>query len=108
MYKRERWAALAGAIMITIALPIAIDQGYVRDNPYLLPMIGLVAALLYIGFFVTTDFFVKLARSFYERNRMLSLMTFVIIGAFFGAVLGAAEWFTIVKSKEHILTLKKK
>jgi len=105
MGKRERLGALAGAIVITIALPIAIDQGYVRDNPYLLPALGLVAALLYVRFFVTSDTFIKLANSFYAKRSKLSLIVFIIAFVIVGASLTVAERFAINKSKEHIASL---
>jgi len=39
---------------------------------------------------------------------MLSLITFMVSFAIIGAILGAAEWFGIRKSQEHILFLKLK
>ena len=53
-WSRERWGALAGAVLLTIALPIGIDQGYFRHNAYALPVLGLVALLVYLGLFITS------------------------------------------------------
>jgi uncharacterized protein YjbI with pentapeptide repeats len=48
-HKTEVLAALAGVIVLTIGLPIAIDQGYFRYNSYVLPLLGLAAVALYLG-----------------------------------------------------------
>jgi len=42
------------AIVLTLALPVALDQGYFRYNPYILPILGLIAVLLYLGLAVTS------------------------------------------------------
>jgi uncharacterized RDD family membrane protein YckC len=54
MPKRERMATWAAAIVLTLALPVALDQGYFRYNPYILPILGLIAVLLYLGLAVTS------------------------------------------------------
>ncbi len=90
---------------MTVAVPIAFLQEYFKYNPYPLPIIGLIAVLLYLGFFITSDTFIKLAKTFYKRSHMLSLVIFIITFAFTGAVLGAAEWYAICRSQEHISSL---
>lgn len=101
-FNRKRWAGLAGAILLTIALPVAIDQGFFRYNPYLLPIIGLIAVLLYLLFFVTSNMFLKWAQSFYAWSHIFSIITFIIIFLFIITIIVTAEWFAICKNKEHI------
>jgi hypothetical protein len=108
MQKRERWAALAGAIMISLFVPTAIDQEYFRYNPYLLPVLGLIAILLYTGFFISSNIFIKLVRSFYAKSGKVSIVTMLIVIAAIGTILFKAERYAISKSKEHIATLKTK
>jgi hypothetical protein len=52
-WNRERLLSLGTAVIMTIALPISIDQGYFRYDAYVLPILGLAAAILYIVFFLT-------------------------------------------------------
>jgi hypothetical protein len=106
MPKRERSAALAGAIMLTIILPIAIDQGYFRYNPYALPILTLFATLLYLGFFFTSNFCKKLVHRIYLRSPKLSIIGFTIVGIIVFSILGIGEWWGLQKSISHVSKLR--
>lgn len=108
MQKRERLATLAGAIMFTLAVPTAFLQEYCKYNPYLLPGLGLAAILLYLGYFLTSNTVVKLARSFYAKSSKWSIVCLLIAIVVIGFILWKAEWYVIGKSKEHVSALKTK
>ena len=76
-----------------------------KYNPYPLPVIGLIAVLLYLGFFLTNPIFIKWAKYFYAKSRNLSIFVFTSIFLIIAVVLGMAGWFAINKSKEHISAL---
>jgi len=95
--KRERIGALAGAILLTVALPIAIDQGYFRYNVWALPSLGLVTALLYLGFFVTGS----RCWEWWNNRRGLTLVGIIIAVL---AIVGA-WWVALGKSKQHVAVL---
>jgi hypothetical protein len=105
-YRRERWAALAGAVLLTGALPIAIGQGYLRHNEYLLPGLGLLAVLLYIGFFLTTEFSkMCIARLYSECGKVGNFALYGVFASLcvlVGGALASSEMVLIVKSREHI------
>ena len=47
-FKRNRIAGFASAAVLSILIPVAIDQEYFRYNAYVLPVIGLLLVLLYL------------------------------------------------------------
>jgi len=106
MQKRKRVSALAGAILLTVALPIAISQDYFRYDPYPLPVLGLLAVILYLWFFATSEPCKNIIRGFYSWNHKLSLVGFIIVGAIIVGSLGMGEWLAIRKSKDHINKLR--
>jgi hypothetical protein len=105
-WNRERWAALAGAIILTIALPIAIDQGYFRYNAHVLPALGAFAVLLYLGFFLSSPYAISKARAFRlgfcPRYRVLGMILFIAIFGVAGCLLGATYFIVLGRSKEHV------
>jgi hypothetical protein len=104
-FTRKRLATLAGAILITLALPIAFAQEYFIYNPYLLPILGLVAIILYLIFFLTSQFCEKSIHSFYLKSPKLSLLIFIIISITVLMLLGIGEWVAIQKSINHVNNL---
>jgi len=106
-WSRRRAAALAGAILLTISLPIAIDQGYFRYSPYVLPCLSLVAVALYLGLFVTS-FWVK-SKLNWTIQKFPIIVSFFIFLTFAGVV-GVLSWsgFTLflTSSKAHIASLR--
>jgi|ERR1035441_3542980 hypothetical protein len=110
-WSRERWAATAGAIILTIALPIAIDQGYFRNSVYALPLLGLAAALTYVGLFVTSKTFNSVRLSFNagfaRRHEVAGLLIPGILGVTAVAVLVTGFVFAVSKSAEHIASIDK-
>src|SRR6266702_2861835 len=73
-WNRERIVALGTAIIMTIALPISIDQGYFRYNAYALPCLGLCAVILYVIFFLTIPDIRGYFRQIIEVNRKAGIM----------------------------------
>lgn len=106
MQRRERIAAFAGAIVLTIALPVALDQEWFRHNPYILPVVGLAALVLYLVLGVTSNFARTRTVKFRRSNRVLSLTIFVVLGGLVGVALGMGEWWALGKSKAHIAALE--
>jgi hypothetical protein len=108
-WSRERWAASAGAAVLTIALPVAIDQGYFRHNAYVLPVLGLVALLVYLGLFVTSEtcksYALALKKRFEKRHRVHGLLIFACAGAFVGMLIGVCFWLALKESRKHIVEM---
>ena len=106
-WSRRRAAALAGAILLTISLPIAIDQGYFRYSPYVLPCLSLVAVALYLALFVTS-FWVK-SKLNWTIQKFPIIVSFFIFLTFAGAI-GVLSWsgFTLflTSTKGHIAALR--
>ena len=103
---RDRWLALAGAILLTVSFPVAIDQGYVRYNAYLLPTLGLVACVLYIAFFGTGQYALAFRNGFVARHTFLGPLLAVTIGCSLGGVLAYGWYLGLDASKRHIATLR--
>jgi hypothetical protein len=57
--KKGRFLLLGGAIFMTLLIPRAFEQEYFRYNPYLVPIFGLIAIILYLLFLITSDKFNK-------------------------------------------------
>ncbi len=93
-HKTARWATLGGAILLTIALPIAIDQGYLRYNAYALPLLGLVAVLLYLGFVLFHPKVIEWIRLRKLFSVFIVLIVIVTQGILFRVVLS--------KSQQHV------
>lgn len=108
-YKRKRWAALAGAVLLTIGLPIALDQGYFRYNAYALPVLGLCAAILYLGFFRTSATFrswgTNFRNGFGKRHPVMGLIATILIFSVVGGLIGVAWWIALEASKRHVSAL---
>src|ERR1035438_4402125 len=78
-WTRERIIALASAVVMTIALPIAIDQGYFRYNVWALPCLGMCAFLIYIGVFISAPAVRSYAHDLMKFNRALCIAVMVIL-----------------------------
>src|SRR5271165_1617653 len=110
-WSRERLAATAGAIIMTVALPIAIDQGYFRHSVYALPSSGLAAAITYVCLFATSQscesLFNKLNNGFALRHQALGLLVVEISIVAVLALLAGAFWVAVKKSAEHVAEIRK-
>jgi len=95
-------ATWAAAIVLTLALPVALDQGYFRYNPYILPILGLIAVLLYLGLAVTSGTCKKIIKYLYLKSPRFSLIGFIVIGVTIVGLLGICEWFALRKSIDHV------
>jgi len=106
MLKRKRILSLATAIILSIGIPLVFYQEYFKYNAYLLPIVGLIAVLLYIGFFLTRSAFIEWLRVYYKKRPKLSMVLFIGAVPCLVIIIVYAEWFAIVKSKEHVDNLK--
>jgi hypothetical protein len=95
---RKRFAAWAGAIFLTVGLPIAIDQGYVRYNPYILPLLGLAGILLYLVLAVTSSFAKTTVKSFHGTYPRTTVTVIIFMCICVITLLGTSEWYSINKS----------
>jgi hypothetical protein len=86
--------------LLTVALPIAIDQGYFRYSRAALPLLGLLAVLLYAGFSVTSKWFCSFWRV--HRNYAITLLIVIVV------VIAVGFGVAYKKSSEHIAELLKK
>jgi hypothetical protein len=86
--------------LLTIAYPIAIDQGYLHYNKWALPVLGLVAAILYLTFFFTTATFGSFRKN-YPRLAITAIGAAAVLLA-----IGAGIGYT--KSSQHVDELRKK
>jgi hypothetical protein len=89
-WSRERSAALAGAILLTGALPIAIDQGYFRYSPYALPTLGAFAVLLFLGFFLSSHRIIGIVKRLWQRP-VPAVLIFLAIFGFTAYLFGTAH-----------------
>ena len=103
---RERWAALAGAIVLTLVLPIAIDQGYVRYNAYLLPILGLLACILYVAFFATGEWASGIRNGVVARYRYVGLILTICSGCLVGGLVAYGWYVALDASKKHVASLR--
>jgi hypothetical protein len=99
---RERLATLALAIVMTIALPIAIDQGYFRYNAYVLPWLGLTACLLYLAFVLTMPVVIRFLKTRIERDRITAIVLVVVMAAAIGFGLFSEFGKILSMSKLHV------
>lgn len=95
--RQKRLAAWAGAIVLTIGLPIAIDQGYFRHNAYALPLLGLVAALLYFTLIVTTGAYIRFWYCYPGWSFVVALAMI--------CMLGGSVYLSTTYSRRHVAEL---
>lgn len=79
LWNRQRWAALAGAILLAIGFPIAVDQGFFRNKPHVLPFLAVIAAAIYLGLFINSLWF-KSKASWIIQNCPITI-SFLIFSA---------------------------
>jgi len=105
-FKRNRIAGFASAAVLSILIPVAIDQGYFRYNAYVLPVIGLLLVLLYLFLIVTSSSISAKLHSFHygigTSNPLKYLVTVAVAGGVLLFALVGAEWFAINKSLQRI------
>ena len=103
-WRRERLFALATALLLTLGLPIAIQQGYL-DSPTIPPLIVLAAVVLYLAFALTSSRFLEFAawsQGRAPRGTVAAAIFFVVVLA-----AGLAKGFVIGlrASEKHLLKL---
>jgi len=111
-FKRNRIAGFASAAVLSILIPVAIDQEYFRYNAYVLPVIGLLLVLLYLFLIVTSSSISAKLHSFHSgigtSNPMKYLVTVAVAGGVLLFAIVGAEWFAINKSLQRIAELRMK
>lgn len=106
--KKIKQTAVAVGIflLITIGYPIAVDQKWVSYNPYILPTIVLVALCLFMIAVLHSDFAYRtLGNRVLTKGGLVTLATFMGIGALSGVGLGAGYYWLLLISKTHINNL---
>jgi hypothetical protein len=108
---RARIAARGTAIVLSIWIPVAIDQGYFRYNAYILPVVGLLAVVLYASLILTSPQMEARIHNFHRGFGMNHPWKYLALVALLGGILitliGTGEWYTIHKSQEHVAALRK-
>jgi hypothetical protein len=105
---RKRIAAWAAAGMVTIWIPVAIDQAYFRYNAYVLPLVGFGVALLYAGLILTSPAVSGKIHAFHNSTQPLRYMLSVAgIGGLLLLLLGGGEWYAIHESRQHVAELRR-
>lgn len=110
-WNRKRIGALAAAFVLTICLPVAIDQGYFRYSSYFLPLGGLAAVVAYVGLCLTSKPVGRWLRGLHERFQNRPLAYLVIVGTMMAViflVLVGGATFAISKSREHVAELRRR
>jgi hypothetical protein len=107
-WSRTRILGLAPAILLTIALPISIDQGYFRYNAYVLPCLGLLAAILYLIFILTIPAVEKYLRQLVALNRTIAVLFGLLAAIIVIGGLVAGFLFALHLSKEHVQETRRK
>ena len=99
MWHRRYYLVIAGVI-VTSLIPLAIAQEYFRYNPYILPILGLIATGLFLAFFLTGQYW----RNFYHNHCKIGngFLIFIII------LIIIADVLWIRGSINHVAELKLK
>jgi hypothetical protein len=101
-WNQKRLLTLGTAILVTLALPISIDQGFFRYNAYALPILGLFGILLYIAFLLTIPEVASYCLQIHAINPGLGK----VLGVFLSVLLlgGLAMGFRVALSvcKRHV------
>lgn len=106
--KRHRGALMTLALFLafTIAYPIAVDQGWFRYNPYVLPVVLLTAMVLIAIWFLHAERVNALARVFVQqRGRLTGMLTIILTFGVVGALFGWVYYEMLRVSKEHVAGL---
>src|SRR5579871_2906781 len=110
-WNRPRIAAWAGAIVLSICIPVAIDQAYFRYNAYILPIVGLLVVLVYGGLIVTMHGISTKIHTFHQgfgiAHPWKYILTISVCGGIVILLLVSGEWYAVQKSKDHVATLRK-
>jgi hypothetical protein len=108
---RKRVAGWAAAGVVTIWIPVAIDQSSFRHNAYLLPVVGLGVVLLYAGLTLTSPAISEKIRALHQGfgtvDPLRYLLTIAASGGALIALLGGGELYAIHKSQQHVAELRK-
>lgn len=107
---KKRVAGWLGVVVLSLCIPIAIDQGLFRYNAYILPVFGILAAVLCLGLLITSRPSQHRIRILHARFSKTPLAHALIVGGCMGTlillmVLGG--WLAIRSSKSHVATLRK-
>jgi hypothetical protein len=109
-WNRKRIAGWVAATVMSVWIPVAIDQAYFRYNAYILPVVGLIAALAYAGLILTSPAISSRIESFHHGFGVANPLKYILAassaGALFILLLGGGEWYAIKKSQEHVTALK--
>ena len=95
---------MAGSNCLEYLDPVAIDQAYFRYNAYVLPVVGLIAIVLYLGLALTSQRVRQKVHSLHSDFIERPLIYALVVGSFLGLLillLGAGEWASIQASKAH-------
>ncbi len=107
----KRVAGCATAIVLSIFIPVAIDQGYFRHNAYILPIAGLVAASLFAGLILNSPAVSGRIQSFHHgfgvAHPLKYLLTVATAGGCVILALGGGEWYAIHTSLKHVAELRR-
>jgi hypothetical protein len=96
-------------LFVTIGYPVAVDQGWVRYNSYILPLVGLGTWILALIFLASTDTCHEyLVGIIARKNTMLTILLFMGVGAGIGAVSGLGYFLALGKSREHLAEIASK
>lgn len=101
-WNRERLLMIGTAVLMTIALPISIDQGYFRYNAYVLPILGLVAASLYIVFLLTMPAVKEYGRQIHAVNRRIGKCLGILLLVILLCCLTEGFHVALDKSKTYV------
>src|SRR5260370_5031498 len=105
---RGRKAAVAVAVFLlfTVGYPVAVDQAWLRYNPYVLPLTIVVAGALVGYWFLHSDYALMTCGTFVsKRGTVISIGFFIFIGALVGSLGGASYYGLLKLSKTHIAAL---
>jgi hypothetical protein len=94
---RRIFLAIMGAIM-TAFIPLAIAQEYFRYNPYVLPILGFLAIMLFLSFFITGPWW----SIFYHKHIIIGKVS--LIGVTILIIFGELMW--IIGSINYVTELK--
>jgi hypothetical protein len=109
-WHRKRVATCLGAIVLSIWIPVAIDQAYFRYNTYILPVVGLAAIILYLGLLRTSKPVHGYVTALHARFAGKPLPYLVIVGGCMGLIIllvGGGEWLAIRASEAHVARIRK-
>jgi hypothetical protein len=99
---RRGLSALATGILISLAVPTFIDQGYLRYKAWAVPCLVLFAIILYAISALFTPAVQSYGRRIIGIGRRAGIALFIVLLVVFLAVVTGCSWLVLSWSRQHV------